>query len=312
MPKEQFRNFKANRQTFLGLLGTIGLLELLVFLWLLVPRVTAQPLPDAWWQQSSAEEVLARAKSITRDLTFFHGKKTGLLTDQGQKESIEFFSRLLPDGSIETKFVADGHGVMGVEWRLRNGRYSQIRSAKRNYLAKCDYEDDNREQLLAETQGHHYDYKMLSPERVGTNDCLVVARIATPEFLELLKDAYYPGHATNSMRRDSVKSIRSEIDTYIRKADGVIIGEVKKNHAGEVMDDELYSEVRINEAIPDLEFALPNMTAATVTNRAQFLRGVSQAKHAPATPISRAIFRLLAAISLGAVIFILYRIFSKR
>lgn len=312
MPKEQFRNFKANRQTFLGLLGTIGLLKLLLLLWLLVPRVTAQSLPDGWWQQSSAEEVLARAKSITRDLAFFHGKKTGLLTDQDKKGSIELFSRSLPDGTSETKSMLTDGVAMVVDYRLRNGNYSQVRDAKRNYLAKLEYGDDDREQLLAETPGHHYDYKMLSPERVGTNDCLVVARIATPEFLELLKDAYYPGHATNSMRRDSVKYIRSEIDTYIRKADGIIIGELKKNHAGEVLSDRLYSEVRINETIPNSEFALPKMTAATVTNMAQFLRGVSQAKYAPATPKNRAALGWLTAISLGAVIFILYRIFSKR
>ena len=272
--------------------------------------VAQQPLPDGWWQQSSAENILAKAKSITHDLNSFHGKKTGLLTDR--QASIEIFQRLLPDSTIETKQVFRTGGAMMIEYKLRNGRYILTRDRSRNHLAKLEYDDNQKENSLASTPGHHYDYKMLQPEIVGDNDCLVVARVATPDFLTMLKAAYYPGFTNHGSPDDPVKYIRSTVNSYIRKTDGVIIGKVKKNNTGEVLEDLLYDVVRVGDSIPDSEFDLPKASLeTTATNIVQFSRDISKAKHSSSNPWKRPVLVGIMATSLSLLAFLLYK-FQRR
>jgi hypothetical protein len=78
--------------------------------------------------------------------------------------------------------------------------------------------------------------------------------------------------------------IRSETDIYIRKSDGVVNGEVKKNKSGEVLIDRLYAVIHVNKPIPDAEFVLPKAPMETATNSVQFLNMSSEAMHAYNSP----------------------------
>ena len=44
--------------------------------------------------------------------------------------------------------------------------------------------EDGIEKMLATKFDHPYDFKILKSEMVGTNDCIVIARIMTELFLE--------------------------------------------------------------------------------------------------------------------------------
>jgi hypothetical protein len=240
----------------------------------------AQPLPEGWWQQSSAESVLSKAEAITHNLSYFHGSKGHLLDDQDA--SIEFFQRKLPSGTVETKYVFHEGRVLFSDYKLESGRYF----SEYGRIIKCTFEDDQKEPSLAATLDHPYDYKMMKPEIVGTNDCLVVARIATPQFLEMLTTNYYPGYTPGDkgLLGDLMQFIRSETDIYIRKSDGVVNGEVKKNKSGEVLIDRLYAVIHVNKPIPDAEFVLPKAPMETATNSVQFLNMSSEAMHAYNSP----------------------------
>ena len=55
-----------------------------------------------------------------------------------------------------------------------------------------------------------------------------------------------------------VDNCPSEQDYYIRKNDGIIMGFLQRNKAGEVGGDyELWDTIQINVPIPDEEFTLP-------------------------------------------------------
>jgi hypothetical protein len=269
----------------------------------------AQSLPDGWWQQDSAENILAKAQSITRNLSYFQGSKAHLLDNQDA--SIDFFQLKMPDGVIETKYVQHQGRMTLTDYNLEKGRY--IYTAGR--LIKTKFEND-KEQSLAARFDNPYDYKILKPEIVGTNNCLVVARIATPQFFEAMMTNYYPRYTPgqDGPLGDLVQYIWSETDTYIRKNDGVIIGEVKKNKFGKILDDKLYEVVQVNNPIPIIEFVLPKATVESATNNVQLLHIVSKGM-LPENPISpketMAIRIMIIGIMVSSLGILLYIIFSN-
>jgi hypothetical protein len=273
----------------------------------------AEPLPEGWWQQGSAESILTKATSITRELSYFQGSKAGRLNDP--KASIAFLQRKMPDGTVETKFVSRANGKTLNDYRLKTGRYIDFVGV----LIKAEFDDYQREETLSATFSHPYDYKMLPPELVGTNDydCVVVAISDTPEFLQAVVTNYYPEYTpgipkkSEFLGQDLIQYISSETDVYIRKSDGIVIGSVKKNKFGKVLDDRVYELVRVNEPIPDAEFILPNSPIQTATNETQFGRIIAAAvKHlrSPATIIRTLFF--IGAIVIPAVI--LYSLTARK
>jgi hypothetical protein len=292
------------------------LIQLILAQWLvsLCFALTPSSLPAGWWQQMSAQSILAKAESITHDLSYFEGTKAHLLDDRDA--SIEFFQRKMPDGTIETKLVYHSRRFIMTVYKVGSGRYFW----QNGLLIKTEFEDDQEELSLATKFDHPYDYKILKPEIVGTNDCLVVARIATPEFLQMLKTAYYPGYTTGhgGMLGDPVQFIRSERDTYIRKSDGVIIGEVKKNTSGKILHDRLYDVVQVNNPIPNAEFVLPVASVETATNVSQLVHITAKGIHAygslnPGT-IKRVRYVIIGTmiISFGALLVLLYFRFHRK
>jgi protein disulfide-isomerase len=234
--------------------------------WLLpVAGLAAQSLADDWWRQDSPEKVLARAQATNQGLAFFHGEKSGStsskITDPFAKTNddarVEFFQKRSAGGSVETKRAIRDGNFQWTDYKLKSGDYVFTDGQ----TIKTEYEDgDNLEKKIAVKFDHPYEFKLLKPEMVGTNDCFVIARCMTPKFLDAIKAIYYKDYTKEqetALGGDFRKFIRSETDYYFRKSDGVTLGLTKRNHLGEQLEDWVYDEVEINQPIPDREFSLP-------------------------------------------------------
>ena len=224
-----------------------------------------QPLADDWWRQDSPEKVLARAQATNQGLAFFHGGKSGStsskITDPFAKTNdaarVEFFQKRSAGGSVETKRAIRDGNFQWTDYKLKSGDYVFTDGQ----TIKTEYEDgDNLEKKIAVKFDHPYEFKLLKPEMVGTNDCFIIARCMTPKFLDAIKAIYYKDYTKEqetALGGDFRKFIRSETDYYFRKSDGVTLGLTKRNHLGEQLEDWVYDEVEINQPIPDREFSLP-------------------------------------------------------
>jgi len=235
-------------------------------------------LPDGWWLQDSPEKVLAQAQATNESLAFFHGEKFGPTLSQisnpfaktNDNARVEFFQRKNADGFVETKrFQLDGK-FQWTDYKLKNGDYVFTYGQ----LIKMEYVyDDGIEKMLAAKFDHPYDFKILKSEMVGTNDCIVIARCMTPEFLDAMKAILYKNYTKEqeaAFGGDFRKFIRSETDYYFRKSDGVTFGLTKRNHLGEQIEDYVYHKVEINQPIPDQEFLLPKGEIKIAENSVEF------------------------------------------
>ncbi|MCS7090449.1 MAG: hypothetical protein NZM03_07040 [Limisphaera sp.] len=285
----------------------------LTVLWLTTLNVLAQPLAERWWEHSSPETVLAKAKSITRDLAYFHGSKARLLNDPDS--SIELFARKTPTGRVETESVLYTRGkVRTVTYDLESGKFSLVNGI----LIKQEFTNHAQrlEASLAESIDRPYEYRVLKAEVIGTNDCVVVARMASPKLLQLLRAALYPPHIQMpDFLGDPTNYIRAETHYYIRKSDGVIIGEIKKNSAGEILEDMLFDFVEVNVPIPEKVFNLPKATLVTATNEVQFLQIIAtgyKAEHV----VKPTQIKIIRGVILGAVLIsgcgLLFLLYLKR
>jgi thioredoxin-related protein len=219
----------------------------------------AQSLPDGWWLQDSPEKVLAKAQAINQNWAFFHGEKFGSTLSQkvnpfaktSANARVEFFQRRDADGFVETKrFQLDGK-FQWTDYKLKSGDYVFTLGQ----LVKMEYVyEDGIEKMLAAKFEHPYGFKILKSEMVGTNDCIVIARIMTEPFLQAVWQKEPLWHGEKSPEK---QYIQSETDYYFRKSDGATFGFTKKTRLGEQMIDEVYNKVEINQPIPDQEFSLP-------------------------------------------------------
>ncbi|MGO8697092.1 MAG: thioredoxin family protein [Limisphaerales bacterium] len=243
----------------------------LLFVWLLVLAALVEPCsctrssPDAWWLQESPEKVLAKALATNQNLTFFYAKKIGasyllindLFAKTNRNERTDFFQRRNSDGFVETKKVYVTEKLQRTVYKLKSGHYH----FSDGQIIKSEFADgEDLEKTIADKFNRPYDCKILQSKRVGTNDCIVVARSMTPKFLDAIKAIYYKDGTKEQEAwagGDFRNFIQSETDYYFRKSDGVAIGQITRNHRGEELEDWLYDEVEINQPIPDQEFILP-------------------------------------------------------
>jgi thioredoxin-related protein len=248
--------------------------------------LATQSLPDGWWLQDSPKKVLAKAQSINQDLAFFHGEKSGSTLSQNpnpfaetnDNARVEFFQRRNADGFVETKkFILDGK-FQWTNYKLKGGDYvftfGQLIKTEQN-------EDDYQEKTNAAEFDHPYEFKIIKSEMVGTNDCIVIARCMTPEFLDAMKAILYKNYTKEqeaAFGGDFRKFIRSETDYYFRKSDGVTFGLTKRNHLGEQIEDYVYYNVEINQPIPDQEFLLPKGEIKIAKTSVEFQKIVNDAR----------------------------------
>jgi hypothetical protein len=222
---------------------------------------SSQSLPAEWWTQDSPENVLIKAQLITSNLDYFHGIKTHSIGDKNV--FLEFFKRKTASGKIETKIIEtqliENHPRVSVFYDLENGKYDFMGKQ----LIKSEFETaEGRHQRMALNFNHPYNYKMQKSEWIGTNNCIVVARIISlPFFDAVIAESYkkLPNDWNYPEIKDlMIKGYPFEEDYYIRKSDGVIIGFRDKNKAGFMSSDlALCDIVQINVPIPDQEFILP-------------------------------------------------------
>lgn len=257
----------------------------------------AEPLPEGWWQQSAAEATLAKAESITDALLYFRGTKASLLNDPNT--SIALFQRRNANDAIERKSVNyNGGKTLLTVYELESGKYFYARGR----LIRSAFKDDPIEPSLAATLDHAYDYKWLPSETIGTNDCVVIARIATAQLIQMLRAAFYPGIPFRiESPEDPIKYITAERVTYIRKNDGVIIGEVEKNNRGEILEDTLYDVVVVNSPIPSEEFDLPKIPVLIATNTVQLMRMLSKGYVARTSGAKRIRVAIIGAMVISSV-----------
>jgi protein disulfide-isomerase len=225
----------------------------------------AQSLPDDWWLQDSPEKVLVKVLATNRDFAFFHAEKMGSPFSQttnpfgktNDNARVEFFQKKNADGSVETKEFTLNGNFQWTDYKLNSGDYS----FSEGQIIKTEFEDgDDWEKRVNIKFDDPYEYKILKPEMAGTNDCIVIARIMTVPLLTAATENYYKKFSNSPEERKQMgeKYIRSEIDYYFRKSDGVAFGYVKRNYFGEILDDYIYDMVEINQPIPDRKFSLPN------------------------------------------------------
>ena len=220
-----------------------------------ITLLRAQSLPDGWWLQDSPEKVLAKAQAINQNLNFYHAEKFGStlsynpnpFAKSNDNARVEFFQRRNADGFVETKkFQLDGK-FQWTDYKLKSGDYVFTYGQ----LIKTEFEVNDRiEKMLAVKFDHPYDFKILKSEMVGTNDCIVIARIMTEPFLEAFEQK-------GGKEIPAKQYIQTETDYYFRKSDGVAFGFTKLTRSGEKMEDCVYNKVEINQPIPDSEFSLP-------------------------------------------------------
>jgi len=223
----------------------------------------AQSLPEGWWLQNSPENILTNAQTRTLQLSYFWGKKSPSLIDKNV--SFEIFQRKTADGKNEIKNVGTilvrGQPLQNIVYSLESGQYFY----SGGQLTKLDFESiDDIIQRVAATFDRPYEYQMLKSETIGTNECIVVARIMTTPMANAVLDAKYnlTPEQNRVMSRDAVgKATESMRDYYIRKSDGIILGYLTRNSSGSLVDDQLCDIIQINVPIPKEEFSLATDTA---------------------------------------------------
>ncbi|HZI33863.1 MAG TPA: thioredoxin fold domain-containing protein, partial [Candidatus Binatia bacterium] len=119
------------------------------------------------------------------------------------------------------------------------------------------YEGDDLDKSFVAKVDHPYRFKLLKSEMIGTNDCLVIARIMTKPMLKVAEDVLYKKFSPEKRAELGSNYIRSEVDYYFRKTDGIAFGLAKRNRAGELLRDRIYDKVVVNQPIPAQEFSLP-------------------------------------------------------
>ena len=229
-----------------------------------ISSFASQSLPDGWWLKDSPEKVLEKAQSINQELDFFHGEKFSSpfsqITNPSAKTNdnarVEFFQRR-NEGFVETKEFTLNGNFQETVYKLKGGDYVFMFGQ----LIKTEFIREDAEEISNSAKyDHSYDFKILKSEMVGTNDCIVIARCMTPQFLDTMKAILYKNSTKEqeaAFGGDFRKFIRSETDYYFRKSDAVGFGLSKKNHLGEQLEDWVYANVEINQPIPDQEFLLP-------------------------------------------------------
>jgi thioredoxin-related protein len=237
----------------------------------------AQSLPDGWWLQDSPEKVLATAQAINQNLNYFQAHKTGSTSSQitnpfaktNQEARVGFFQRKNADGSVETKqFILDGN-FQFTNYKLKSGHYFFTEGQ----VIKVEYDDgDDADKPIAAKFDHPYDFKNLKSETVGTNECVVIARNMTDPLLKAAADVYYEKYSPEKRIELGTNYIRTETDFYFRKSDGATFGLIKRNRAGELLEDHVYDTVQINQPIPDGEFSLPKGDIKIVKSMGELMK----------------------------------------
>jgi hypothetical protein len=231
-----------------------------LFLGIGMRGVAGQPLPEEWWVQNSPENILTNAQARTLQLFYFWGKKSPSLIDKNV--SLEIFRRKTTDGKNEIKNVSTilvhGQPLQNIVYSLESGQYF----SSGGQLTKVDFESiDDIIERVAGTFDHPYEYQKLKSETIGTNECIVVARIMTVPMANAVLDAKYNLTAGQNrvVSRDVVGKFTESIrDYYIRKNDGIILGYLTRNSSGSLVDDQLCDTVQINVPISKEEFLLPS------------------------------------------------------
>jgi hypothetical protein len=226
------------------------------------PRLNAQPAKQtAWRPENTPEALVAESAEIMARITYLRGSKSRVENDAGK--SFEIFQRRLNVGTIESKQVNKRDGrIKSVEYTLADGRFLDSDGE----LLKFEYERDHQiEARIARSQPTPYGYELLKPAVVGTNECLVVRRTMTAPMLEAVgAELYHYRTNLNEAQRTALarKSVRAVEDIYIRQSDGVQPGSLRRNLAGELLDDRLCDAVTINQPISEAEFVVPNKERA--------------------------------------------------
>src|ERR1017187_978015 len=232
-----------------------------------IGRSAAQPLADDWWRQDSPEIILAKSQAINQNLNYFRAQKSGSTSSQitnpfsktNDIAHTDFFQRRSPDGSEETKKVILDGNFQWTSYKLKSGDYSFTDGQ----IIKAEYaEGDDSEKTIAAKFDHPYDFKILKSEMIGSNDCLVIARTMTDPLLKAVADDWYNiqcsfKYSPEKTAEMGAKYVRSEVDFYFRKTDGITLGLIRRNRSGELLNNEVYDKVTVNQPIPDQEFSLP-------------------------------------------------------
>jgi protein disulfide-isomerase len=79
----------------------------------------------------------------------------------------------------------------------------------------------------------------------------------TEPLLKAAADVWYEKYSPEKRTELGMNYIRTETDFYFRKSDGVTLGLINRNRAGELLEDKVYDNVVINQPIPGQEFSLP-------------------------------------------------------
>ncbi|HEY1787759.1 MAG TPA: hypothetical protein VGJ73_06360 [Verrucomicrobiae bacterium] len=262
---------------------------------------------------------MTNAESTTHNLDYFQGSKAHRTTDSSQ--SLLYFQRKTSDGTVETKLdIFDSGRLSSADYYLASGNYF----CAHGEIAKIGYDENAAQdtaQRLAAKMSDPYEYQMLEPAIIGTNDCIVVARIMNPPLVDAVKAVIYKGVTRRQeimfAGGDLRKLIRSETDYYIRKSDDVVMGYLGRNNSKQLLDDFLYDNVQINVPIPNQEFTLPAGPVKLAATFKDFQRIVSEQiaqdrRHKHEIKWFRPVMIGLFAVSFVALLALLYSRFQHR
>ena len=239
----------------------IYLITFLTVQCLLTLSVTAQPLPVGWWDDPP-EIIIQHAETITSQIPFYYGRKLKLI--DGSSGGFEIFQRRLTGGTIETKKVRKVNGrIQSYSYDISTGRY--FIDSNKLIFHEDFLSGDQIEASLAQSIAHPYGYSLLGKVSafIGTNECYIIRRLMEKSMFEAIAKEFYQGKNEQQIAMLAPQYVRAAKDYYVRKNDGIIIGNIKRNiSASELLEDNLPDELLTGAATSAGEFDIQNINKA--------------------------------------------------
>lgn len=221
-------------------------------------------LPPNWWTGLTPAEIVRHSERITENLKSY--RAGNLLSPEKHTDALLLVRRNAA-GQTEKKLVMFIHGKpVAAEWILPNGHYNYWRGI----LQRLDFSPSNWIDEVVASVPNPYEWRLAGSEQVGTNDCLVLVGIATPTLLEKASNTVseiYSHAPPNAAQFPLMESFPYERRVYVRKLDGVKLGEWQNNQRGlPVAGSMVFQVFETDVPLSDADFKLPDVSPMTVTN----------------------------------------------
>lgn len=226
--------------------------------------LAAPALPPNWWTSMTPAEIVCYSEQITEGLKSYRAAKP--LSPEKDIDALLLVRRNAA-GQTEKKYTIFSHGKpVATEWVLPEGHYNYWRGV----LQRLDFSTSNWIDEVVAAVPNPYEWNLAGSEQVGTNDCLVLVGIATRALLEKASNTLsgiYGQAPPDAAQLPLMESFPYERRIYVRKLDGVKLGEWQNNqHGFPVAGSMVFQVFEANIPLSEEDFKLPDVSPIPVTN----------------------------------------------